>query len=178
MTTWTAIPDTSLDPGKPARSIDAKALRDNPIAIAEGATGAPKVRTAALQPPSAGDIRLLSLIRTSIASTLTAYPSSGYDLEQSNPSHRAFTVMVAGTIRCKVSHYRGPVAETSYVRVLKNDVLVQEWSTTSATPVERVVDVAVAVGDIIAFQHRSVSGNTVYMGVIGAYSGTSDFAVA
>ena len=48
MATWTAIPDTSINIGKPVRSIDGFALRDNPIAIAQGATGAPKIETLAL----------------------------------------------------------------------------------------------------------------------------------
>lgn len=43
MATWTTVPDASLEPGKPIRSIDALALRDNPVAIAEGAAGAPKI---------------------------------------------------------------------------------------------------------------------------------------
>lgn len=48
MATWTTIPDSSLEPGKPIRSIDALALRDNPVAIAEGQSGAPRVVDAAL----------------------------------------------------------------------------------------------------------------------------------
>ena len=48
MATWTTITDAALEPGKPGRSIDALALRDNVIAIAEGAAGAPKVLTAAI----------------------------------------------------------------------------------------------------------------------------------
>ena len=48
MADWTDITDARLEPGKPARSIEALALRDNPIAIAEGATGAPRVQNAAL----------------------------------------------------------------------------------------------------------------------------------
>jgi hypothetical protein len=48
MATWTTLPDASLEPGKPIRSIDGLALRDNPVAIAEGAAGAPKIQTAAL----------------------------------------------------------------------------------------------------------------------------------
>jgi hypothetical protein len=48
MATWTTLPDASLEPGKPIRSIDGLALRDNPIAISEGAVGAPKIQTAAL----------------------------------------------------------------------------------------------------------------------------------
>ena len=43
MATWTTIADARLEPDKPARSIDAIALRDNPIAIAENAPNAPKV---------------------------------------------------------------------------------------------------------------------------------------
>ena len=43
MATWTTIADARLEPDKPARSIDALALRDNPIAIAENAANAPKV---------------------------------------------------------------------------------------------------------------------------------------
>lgn len=43
MATWTDIDDSRLEPGKPIRSVDGLALRDNPIAIAEGAEGAPKV---------------------------------------------------------------------------------------------------------------------------------------
>lgn len=43
MASWTTVPDSSLEPGKPVRSIDILALRDNPIAIAEGASGAPRM---------------------------------------------------------------------------------------------------------------------------------------
>lgn len=57
MATWTSIPDANLDPDKPARSIDALALRDNPVAIAEGATGAPGVRLAGQEDTVAGPIK-------------------------------------------------------------------------------------------------------------------------
>jgi hypothetical protein len=49
MATWTTIPDSSLEPGKPIRAIDGLALRDNPVAIAGGAAGAPRIAAAALQ---------------------------------------------------------------------------------------------------------------------------------
>ena len=48
MADWTTIPDESLEPGKPIRSVDGLTLRDNPVAIAEGAAGAPRVEDAAL----------------------------------------------------------------------------------------------------------------------------------
>lgn len=49
MAEWTDISDSVLEPNKPIRSVDGIALRDNPIAIAEGASGAPKVQSGALQ---------------------------------------------------------------------------------------------------------------------------------
>lgn len=48
MADWTDIPDTTLEPGAPAKGRDARFLRDNPIAIAEGAPGAPRIQTPAL----------------------------------------------------------------------------------------------------------------------------------
>lgn len=48
MATWTNISDTFLEPGKPVRSVDGLALRDNPIAITEGAAGAPRIVNAAV----------------------------------------------------------------------------------------------------------------------------------
>lgn len=48
MADWFSIPNTSVDPDAPVTSNLMYALRDNPIAIAEGAAGAPRVLDAAL----------------------------------------------------------------------------------------------------------------------------------
>ena len=48
MATWTTITDAALEPGKPIRSVDGLALRDNVTALAEGAAGAPKIQNAAV----------------------------------------------------------------------------------------------------------------------------------
>lgn len=45
MADWTTIADTQVDPKAPVTSELMTALRDNPIAIAEGRANAPKVRT-------------------------------------------------------------------------------------------------------------------------------------
>ena len=58
MAEFTVIPDANLEPDKPARAIDALALRDNPIAIAEGAAGAPRIQTAALDDNVVTDAKL------------------------------------------------------------------------------------------------------------------------
>jgi hypothetical protein len=51
---WTNIPNGNLAIGAPIRSIDQLALRDNPIAIAEGATGAPRIIAEALNGGQSG----------------------------------------------------------------------------------------------------------------------------
>ena len=43
MASWTEIPNSSLESGAPIRAVDGVAFRDNPVAIAEGATGAPRI---------------------------------------------------------------------------------------------------------------------------------------
>lgn len=43
MADWKNIPDTDVDPDAPVTSELMYALRDNPVAIAEGAVGAPRV---------------------------------------------------------------------------------------------------------------------------------------
>lgn len=48
MATYTALTDQSLEPGQPWTSLKALAVRDNPVAIAEGASGAPRIVNAAV----------------------------------------------------------------------------------------------------------------------------------
>lgn len=54
MTTWTTIPNTAVAAGGRPRGSVITALRDNPVAIAEGATGAPRVAFAATSAGIAG----------------------------------------------------------------------------------------------------------------------------
>ena len=54
MATWTEIPNTSIETDKPIRAVDGRALRDNPIAIAEGASGAPRIKSAGI---GAGEVK-------------------------------------------------------------------------------------------------------------------------
>ena len=58
MAIWTDIPDVNLEPDKPILSTDVIALRENPKAIAGGATGAPRIQTAAIQDGAVTDAKL------------------------------------------------------------------------------------------------------------------------
>lgn len=128
MATFTTIPDANLDPDKPARSIDALALRDNPVAIAEGDPSAPRIEDAALDSTattageewvqnrtalsSAGDIGTYAFLIPKDNATATYNPgdtASGADLAYTGEYHRddgAYekhpnsATVIAGTWRC------------------------------------------------------------------------------
>lgn len=55
MADFTVIPDASVDPDAPITSELAYAWRDNPIAIAQGAAGAPRISDAALSSTATAD---------------------------------------------------------------------------------------------------------------------------
>jgi hypothetical protein len=79
MANWVSIADATLEPGKPIRAIDARALRDNPIAISEGASGAPKIQTAGITDANVTTAKLEAGERMTTANVLgaTAGASAG-----------------------------------------------------------------------------------------------------
>ena len=62
MATWTTITDTALEPGKPIRSVDGLALRDNVTALAEGAAGAPSLGPGIAANGAAGAVGTYALL--------------------------------------------------------------------------------------------------------------------
>lgn len=112
MATWTTIPDSSLEPGKPIRSIDALALRDNPVAIAEGASGAPRVALPAIVDALASQVHAaIGTITVAWNTTTTNVASNGTiagsslrflsaaisSLVQTNPPANQFANFVNGS---------------------------------------------------------------------------------
>ncbi|WP_398470722.1 hypothetical protein [Tardiphaga sp.] len=112
MATWNDLLDAVLDVGKPLTYTIARVFRDNPIAIAEGASGAPRIvpgalnfpyflatRTAVQSPSGAGSIKIQ-------ANTEVYDPDNLYD----NVTNYRFTPNKAGLYR--VSLYIEAVVET------------------------------------------------------------------
>lgn len=67
-------------------------------------------------------------------------------------------VLNSGTVRVSFAHESSSGTEVR-ARILKNGVEVQEWSTTSKTPVAATVDVSVSYGDYITLQHRRATSS-------------------
>ena len=75
MADWTVITDAQLDPDAPLTSDLAYAWRDNPIAIAEGASGAPRIVDAALgnTPTTTGAAWIKQRLALAAAGTIGTY---------------------------------------------------------------------------------------------------------
>jgi hypothetical protein len=103
MTTFTTIPNSSLEPGKPIRSIDGLALRDNPLAIAEGDATAPKIQTAALiAAEQMNTTNVLSATASASAGAVGTYAAifSPISYTAGSTYSAASIGLVSGTWRC------------------------------------------------------------------------------
>lgn len=178
MATWTTITDAALEPGKPIRSVDGLALRDNAIAITEGASGAPKIRAAAFQPPASGTDNIVMTVQDAeIETIIDTFTDAGLNNRADSGQHLGVVALVPGVITAYLEHRQ--VASRSVVRVLKNGSVVQSFNNDTTTFVAREIDVTVDVGDAVIFQHRCNSaGNAAAWRNLRIYSATPDMAVA
>lgn len=171
MASYTTIDGaTVLVPGKPLTSAIAQALNENPTALAEGASGAPKIRTAALQPPTSGSTPIRRLKDFSITQGSSGSTSGVMD-------ESSIGVLVGGTVRmvCTIATSGSPTTFETQFR--KNGTAVATY--TNLTGV-RFSDISVALGDRLDFFVSVSTGSsaTVTLTDIKIESGTADFAVA
>lgn len=126
MADWTTISDTSVDPDAPLTSQLGYAWRDNPIAIAEGATGAPRIQTLALQAPTAGNTYPIARMRpVSQVGPGTVY-SDPLNIAKSGDIRLTFDVTMAAGVTGTVSVHR----------VGSSDVVVSSAIATGAVSVD------------------------------------------
>lgn len=154
MATYLTITDSQLDPDAPLTSQLAYQWRDNPLAMFEGAMGAPRLRGEAVAKiadvpiltVTAADTASLALCVTIVAGTLTTTSIA-------NPPTvvaRTITVIrVTGIIRLKASH--SVSASNGRLSLFKNNVLVQAYSTSGTAA--RVNDVSAVPGDVFEWRH-------------------------
>ena len=177
---WTTLINALFLPQKPILGSIGLALRDNVVALAAGSAGAPRIQTAALQPPAAGSANIICRIQdVEAATTSGVFPPVGLHTKASAEQHLGFQVLVPGTVRCHVGHRVTAASTISEVRVLKNGTPVATWTTQSTTTVIRLVDVGVTTGDVIIFQHRRTFGSDLAAwSTLWVLSANPDFSVA
>lgn len=161
MATWTTLPDATLEPGKPIRSIDVLALRDNPVAIADGEFGAPRIWGKA-----AKRLSTYPVLTVSASDNHNADIGSGLVLGNLSTSSGAEVVastytiaLYTGSIRFKATHQGIGDSARSILRIYKNNTLVTSFDTgfTNAA-FQRAVDVSVIPGDVVQWRHYAHIG--------------------
>lgn len=153
---YNGILDTELDPDAPITSYLGYRLRDNPIAVWEGQTGAPRISGKAFQ----ADITVGGTTRAN-------YPSVTTDSEWYIPVlTRRFSE--TGEVRLvldqETTRTSGSGSVTCDIRVRKNNSTIVTWSDTVTTDTTTVTarsrDITVVYGDMIDVFVRMSSGAT------------------
>jgi hypothetical protein len=165
MADWTTIPDSSIEPGKPIRSIDGLALRDNPVAITEGGTGAPRIVGKAAK--RLADYPVLSV--TAADTHSAAIGSNPLPLATTTTSttevvaYRYTIDKYTGSLRFKTNQFGGSYAgysgteyTDSTLRIFKNGTLIATYTRSGISGgITRTNDISIAPGDVIEWRHRT-----------------------
>lgn len=168
MADYTAIDSATIEPNAPLISATMFALRDNPIAITEGAAGAPRVQNMALASDAVkqnvimssapGDTIVCHLCQ---GTAITASTSFGNKNVSGSDTFWA-TVLVGGRVRVKYRQ-RAMGGSGSIARLFVNSGNVKSDSIGDGEDVDRVIDIDVNRGDQITLQHV----------ITGTFDGTS-----
>lgn len=115
-----------------------------------------------LQSPAAGSTYTINRVQTAtVTSAELTYFDVGLHKAYSSAGHLGVTALVPGTITCSLEHAaNSSFSSRSYVRILKNGVVVTEWMNDTSSFIARTVDVDVVVGDAVIFQHRQHTSGT------------------
>jgi hypothetical protein len=168
MTDYSAILESETDPAAPSKSSLWKRWAKNWIAGFEGAVGAPRLYGEAVAYSGNG----LPVLTVSAADTYSltegAGPVSGTlsTTSTSDVMAQRWTISTfSGVVRARASHNVTVSGNTSTLTLFKNGVSVQAFTQSVTTPAARVVDVAVSVGDVLEWRHRTNANSSVVSAV-------------
>ena len=165
MTDYTALSNTAVGVGGLPSGATVTALRDNPLAIAEGSAGAPRISGKAMQSEARGGLDVLTVTAdTTFSSELGMKRVDGTMTTPSATSVTAASytcVAYSGTMRFTAIHHSNATG-TATIEFVKNGVLVQGWTAnlSAGLPATRIVDSSLVPGDTFLWRHRKVSGTT------------------
>jgi hypothetical protein len=177
MSDYIEILDTQIEPDAPLTAVLAGQWRDNCIAIAQGAPGAPRLRGLAAMTPREYSV-LFPLVVQEIGTgnfPSGTVPSYAYDGSWSTTTTSSSSFVSAGavTITARATGTFRFSAQATYtsgisggirsqIRLLKNGVEIGIASTitgnTDGTNVTLTVDAAGAVGDVFEWEVRLIGG--------------------
>jgi hypothetical protein len=174
MATYVPILDTQLDPDAPLTSTLMYQLRDNTLAIAEGATGAARIIGSAVARIGNG------LPSMTVSASDAVGLGYGAGLELLNivagttelVGFRYTFYLYSGVVRMKCTHARTGGASSATISLYKNGVFVTSFGG-SVSPTERIVDLTIAVNDVVEWRHvaSAAGGSTISVAAVTANDG-------
>jgi hypothetical protein len=174
---WTDIDNALVSVGALPFATTIQALRDNPIAIANGDLGATRIVGAGAK--RLADYPALSISASddySISILVSQVSGSGSTISTTFVDALTITIdKASGTARFRASHRTTSGSYTSTLQLVKNGTVVTTFTTTSTTDVERSLDVAVAVSDVFKWQHKISSDFAVSTTTALAPKGTDTY---
>lgn len=166
---WTNLINAIFLPGRPVLGSIGVALRDNPIALAEGAPGAPRIWGRAAKPISEMPVVAISasppthrltygLGGDTSSSDMEISASSGEQTVRENTIQN-FTGSVLLSFSQSAS---GSSGSWWRARIYKNDVLVVTWDRYwDQSPTLRTVEISVVPGDVIKWTSQRQAVNPI-----------------
>lgn len=150
MTAYTTVPNSDIDQDSPVSQPLMQALRDNPLAMFEGASGAPRLQGGAHPTFAAGTLDLMNVYGTGVVFT-ASFTASGSASGTSYDEEFRFCALNAGGLRASVDMNRG-TGVASAMRVVRNGTVLSTVTNTTATYGVQTIDFSFAQGDVIALQ--------------------------
>lgn len=136
---YSPVLNGQIAPGQPGTSNLFYQLRDNPISMFAGDTGAPRLQLAALPRLEEGNVV--------VCEDLNEYTTPASTQEDLH----VFAFIQKGMVRIKVRQKSITAGDTTTINIIRkrrgNTVTAASFTTTSGTYVNQSVDVAVQVGD-------------------------------
>lgn len=145
MADWTSIPDATFDPDRPVLGSTHLAIVKNFEALAEGATGAPRIVADTFSGAVAGNTVLFSALGTNVVFFAGSIEPNFDDVLGAR-----FRAITSGTVRVSFEYAASPnTGQNVTVQVTKNGTSVFSQSKTTGTYTTHTVDVSYVAGDVI-----------------------------
>jgi hypothetical protein len=169
MADWTTLPNTAVGVGGLPSGATVTALRDNPVAISEGAPGAPRLRGFAAMTFA----EYLDIFPFSVGPGTNTLTSGAYDGSFSTTSTQSSSFQSAGIVTITpraTGEFRfsatargadGLGGGDSQIRLLKNGTQIASV-TTSGSNQDLTTDAVAASGDTFEWQVRKSGGTTAF----------------
>ncbi|MDR1461445.1 MAG: hypothetical protein LBI78_07360 [Campylobacteraceae bacterium] len=129
MATWTTIPQANIEPEKPIRAADIWAIYQDILALAEGASGAPKIADKVIPVVASGNTNVL------FAKNLSTVYSNNYTKVFDFRMFRKGIIRVKTELSVNIVSPASPTFSMKWVRVTSSEepVLVERTFTSNAT---------------------------------------------